>query len=105
MIDAFPIGLDFVMVFEYMPSGLWELIKDNENPLTASQTKTYMKMLLEGVAYMHSKNIMHRVGEILSLFSLIETILIENCRYNAEKNEKFIRNNKFSLQFLGFKTG
>ncbi|XP_043477254.1 cyclin-dependent kinase 20-like [Leptopilina heterotoma] len=60
LIDAFPIGLDFVMVFEYMPSGLWELIKDNENPLSASQTKTYMKMLLEGVAYMHSKNIMHR---------------------------------------------
>lgn len=67
LIDAFPIGLDFVMVFEYMPSGLWELIKDNENPLLPSQTKTYMKMLLEGVAYMHSKNIMHRVGQVLNL--------------------------------------
>lgn len=73
LIDAFPIGLDFVMVFEYMPSGLWELIKDNENSLSASQTKTYMKMLLEGVAYMHSKNIMHRVGHLLNLFILKNT--------------------------------
>ncbi|XP_033219829.1 cyclin-dependent kinase 20-like isoform X2 [Belonocnema kinseyi] len=60
LLDAFPVGLDFVMVFEYMPSGLWELIKDNDNPLTDAQTKAYMRMLLEGVAYMHSKNIMHR---------------------------------------------
>ncbi|CAB0030076.1 unnamed protein product [Trichogramma brassicae] len=60
LLDAFPAGLDFVMVFEYMPSGLWELLKDYDRPLTDSQIKTYMRMLLEGVAYMHSNNIMHR---------------------------------------------
>ncbi|XP_043275798.1 cyclin-dependent kinase 20-like [Venturia canescens] len=60
LLDAFPFGLDFVMVFEYMPSGLWETLKDNDNPLTVPQTKCYMKMLLEGVAYMHKKHIMHR---------------------------------------------
>ncbi|KAJ8673418.1 hypothetical protein QAD02_004680 [Eretmocerus hayati] len=60
LLDAFPAGLDFVMVFEYMPSGLWELLKDYDRPLKQSQIKTYMKMLLEGVAYMHSNNIMHR---------------------------------------------
>ncbi|XP_058789815.1 cyclin-dependent kinase 20-like [Phymastichus coffea] len=60
LLDAFPTGLDFVMVFEFMPSGLWELLKDYDKPLKDSQIKTYMKMLLEGVAYMHSNNIMHR---------------------------------------------
>lgn len=65
MLDAFPVGLDFVMVFEYMPSGLWEVLKDNDRPLRASQIKLYTKMLLEGVAYMHEKNIMHRVHDYL----------------------------------------
>lgn len=61
LLDAFPAGLDFVMVFEYMPSGLWELLKDYDKPLRDSQIKTYMRMLLKGVAYMHANKIMHRV--------------------------------------------
>lgn len=60
LLDAFPIGLDFIMVFEYMPTGLWEIIKDNEIALKPVQVKTYMKMILEGVAYIHGKNIIHR---------------------------------------------
>ncbi|XP_076246975.1 cyclin-dependent kinase 20 [Calliopsis andreniformis] len=60
LLDAFPIGLDFIMVFEYMPTGLWEIIKDNEISLTSVQVKTYTKMILEGVAYIHGKNIIHR---------------------------------------------
>ncbi|XP_012277522.1 cyclin-dependent kinase 20 [Orussus abietinus] len=60
LLDAFPTGIDFVMVFEYMPSGLWEMLKDNERSLTALQVKCYTKMLLEGVAYMHANKIMHR---------------------------------------------
>ena len=61
LLDAFPAGIDFVMVFEFMPSGLWELLKDHDKPLNDSQIKTYMKMLLEGAAYMHANSIMHRV--------------------------------------------
>ncbi|XP_032666256.1 cyclin-dependent kinase 20 [Odontomachus brunneus] len=60
LLDAFPNGLDFVMVFEYMPTGLWEVLKDANVTLTLSQIKTYMKMLLEGIAYVHGKNIIHR---------------------------------------------
>ncbi|XP_034940337.1 cyclin-dependent kinase 20-like isoform X2 [Chelonus insularis] len=48
------------MVFDYMPSGLWELLKDNDKPLTAAQIKCYFKMLLEGVYFMHKNNVMHR---------------------------------------------
>lgn len=61
LLDAFPNGLDFMMVFEYMPSGLWEILRDTDISLTLVQIKTYMKMLLEGIAYIHGKNIMHRV--------------------------------------------
>lgn len=66
LLDAFPNGLDFVMVFEYMPTGLWELLRDSEISLTLAQIKTYMKMLFEGIAYVHSKNIIHRVYRFLS---------------------------------------
>jgi len=61
LLDAFPNGLDFMMVFEYMPTGLWEILKDADISLTLVQIKTYMKMLLEGTAYIHGKNIIHRV--------------------------------------------
>lgn len=61
LLDAFPVGLDFIMVFEYMPTGLWEVIKDTGIVLTPAQIKTYAKMILEGTAYIHEKNIIHRV--------------------------------------------
>ncbi|CAK9824087.1 Cyclin-dependent kinase 20 [Anthophora retusa] len=60
LLDAFPVGLDFIMVFEYMPTGLWEIIKDNDALLTPVQVKLYTKMILEGIAYIHRKNIIHR---------------------------------------------
>lgn len=60
LLNAFPTGLEFVMVFEYMPTGLWEIIRDNEISLTSSQVKTYTKMILEGIAYIHGKDIIHR---------------------------------------------
>ncbi|XP_020281829.1 cyclin-dependent kinase 20-like isoform X2 [Pseudomyrmex gracilis] len=60
LLDAFPNGLDFVMVFEYTPTGLWEILRDTDISLTPVQIKTYIKMLLEGIAYVHGKNIIHR---------------------------------------------
>ena len=56
----FPQGLGFVLVFEFMMSDLAEVIKDSENPLTVPDIKSYMLMLLKGVAHLHSHNIMHR---------------------------------------------
>lgn len=61
LLDTFPLGLDYIMVFEYMPTGLWEILKDNNILLTIPQIKIYMKMILEGIAYIHGKNIIHRV--------------------------------------------
>ena len=43
-----------------MVSDLSEVIRNSENPLNESQIKSYMLMLLKGVAHCHDKNIMHR---------------------------------------------
>jgi len=64
--DVFPHGTGFVLVFEYMLSDLSEVIRNSQRPLTASQVKGYMMMLLKGVAFCHENSIMHRV----KLFSL-----------------------------------
>lgn len=61
LLDVFPHGVGFIFVFDYMPSGLWEMIHDMENPLSEGQIKSYMQMLLKGVLYLHAHSIMHRV--------------------------------------------
>ncbi|XP_029159857.1 cyclin-dependent kinase 20-like [Nylanderia fulva] len=75
LLDAFPSGLDFVMVFEYMPTGLWEVLRDADISLTQTQIKTYMKMLLEGMAYVHGKHIIHRDLKPANLLISTEGIL------------------------------
>ena len=59
--EVFPHGTGFVLVFEYMLSDLSEVIRIAERPLTEAQVKSYMLMLLKGVAFCHENNIMHRV--------------------------------------------
>jgi cell cycle related kinase len=61
LLEVLPQGICFVLVFEYMPTGLGEMIKDAEIPLTEAQIKRYLEMLLQGVEYLHSNYIMHRV--------------------------------------------
>ena len=58
--EVFPQGLGFVLVFEFMTSDLSEMIRDPRRPLTRAQVKTYMQMLLRGVAFIHGRGIMHR---------------------------------------------
>ncbi|KAL7635079.1 UNVERIFIED_CONTAM: hypothetical protein RMT77_014064 [Armadillidium vulgare] len=60
LLDVFAEGTGFVLVFELMQGDLGEMIRDVHNPLTTPQVKSYMKMLLSGVAYLHQNNIMHR---------------------------------------------
>ncbi|KAJ1528754.1 hypothetical protein ONE63_007141 [Megalurothrips usitatus] len=60
LLDFFPQGLGFVLVFELMPSGLWEMLHDIDNPITPAQGKSYMQMLLLGLNYLHKHHIMHR---------------------------------------------
>jgi len=60
LIDVFPQGLSFVMVLEFMPASLYDILI--ENKLTGSQIKTYMLMILRGLAFIHSNHVMHRVS-------------------------------------------
>jgi cell cycle related kinase len=63
LLDVFAMGNGFVLVFEYMISDLAEVIRNNsdkEITITSAQVKSYMKMLLHGVAFCHQNSIMHR---------------------------------------------
>uniref|UniRef100_A0A224XFJ1 Cyclin-dependent kinase 20 n=1 Tax=Panstrongylus lignarius TaxID=156445 RepID=A0A224XFJ1_9HEMI len=60
LLDFFPKGAGFVLVTDFMPSGLWEVIHDEENPPSEALTKSYMAMLLKGVSHLHENGIMHR---------------------------------------------
>ncbi|TNM86292.1 cyclin-dependent kinase 20 [Takifugu rubripes] len=57
---VFPHGTGFVLVFDFMVSDLSEVIRNTDCPLTPAHVKSYMLMLLKGVAFLHQNNIMHR---------------------------------------------
>ena len=54
--------MGYIFVFEYMLSDLSEVIRNVNQPLTNSQIKSYMRMLLNGVSFCHENRIMHRVN-------------------------------------------
>ena len=58
--EVFPHGTGFVLVFEYMLSDLSEVLRNFDRPLTESQIKSYMLMILQGISYCHKNHIMHR---------------------------------------------
>jgi cell cycle related kinase len=61
LLDVFPHGMGYIFVLEYMLSDLSEVIRNVNKPLTNSQIKSYMRMLLNGVSFCHENRIMHRV--------------------------------------------
>ena len=60
LLEHFAQGSGFVLVFEYMLSDLAEVIRNADYRITEAQVKSYMKMLLHGVAFCHENSIMHR---------------------------------------------
>lgn len=52
-------GSSVVLVMEFLPCSLQEVLKKTE--LDLPQIKSYSKMLLKGVEFMHRNHIMHRV--------------------------------------------
>lgn len=63
--EVIPQGIGFILVMEYVPLSLWELIRDPRYEIFETHCKTYIKMLLNGLAHMHDKNLMHRVMIII----------------------------------------
>ncbi|XP_068409098.1 cyclin-dependent kinase 20-like [Eschrichtius robustus] len=57
---VFPHGAGFVLAFEFMLSDLAEVVRHAQRPLTQAQVKSYLQMLLKGVAFCHANNIVHR---------------------------------------------
>lgn len=57
---VFPHGAGFVLAFEFMLSDLAEVVRHAQRPLAPAQVKSYMQMLLKGVAFCHANNIVHR---------------------------------------------
>ena len=61
-----------------MLSDLSEVIRNSERPLTEGQIKSYMMMLLKGVAFCHQNFIMHRV-RLVVICKVILSLLILFC--------------------------
>lgn len=59
---VFPHSAGFVLAFEYMLSDLAEVLRHAQRPLAQVQVKSYLQMLLKGVAFCHANNIVHRVS-------------------------------------------
>lgn len=59
LLDVVPYGTGFALVFEYMSSDL-QVIMRTHGPLTESQAKSYLVMLLRGITFLHGHGIMHR---------------------------------------------
>ena len=92
LLDYFSHDCSVVLVFEFMPSGLWEVLHDSNNPPTSAHVKAYMRMLLKGVAYLHENGIMHRVS-----FSF-------TCDYKLIKSATSYNMSVFLNNFKGFET-
>jgi len=60
LLDYFPHSGSYLLVFDYMPSGLWEMTHDPDIHLKETHIKSYLRMLMRGVAYLHSNSVMHR---------------------------------------------
>ena len=48
---------DVYMAFEYLEYDLWALANSSQVNLTAVHIKTYMKQMLDAIAYMHTNKV------------------------------------------------
>ncbi|CAH0550649.1 unnamed protein product [Brassicogethes aeneus] len=59
LFEVTAMGCAVVLVMEFLPCNLGDLLK-SDLKLELTQIKSYMKMMLSGIDYMHSHKIMHR---------------------------------------------
>lgn len=58
---------DVYMAFEYLEYDLWALANSSQVNLTATHIKTYMKQMLDAIAYMHT----NKVSNFIWVFDLL----------------------------------
>jgi len=60
ILDVFPQSMNLVLVFDYIPLNLSQIINYYPDILTKENIKTIMRMIISGMAYCHSHSIIHR---------------------------------------------
>ncbi|KAM7266858.1 hypothetical protein ACFE04_009024 [Oxalis oulophora] len=60
LIDAFPHKGNLHLVFEYMETDLEAVIRDRNIFLSPADTKSFLQMTLQGLAFCHKKWVLHR---------------------------------------------
>uniref|UniRef100_A0AAV1UUR3 Cyclin-dependent kinase 2 homolog n=1 Tax=Peronospora matthiolae TaxID=2874970 RepID=A0AAV1UUR3_9STRA len=60
LLDVFVAHDTMNVVYELLPSNLDDVIKDKAVVLTAADIKSYMQMMLQGLAYCHEHYVLHR---------------------------------------------
>jgi serine/threonine protein kinase len=60
LLDVYPDESSLCLVLEYHPSDLSEVISQSKDILPVSHVKAYSRMLLDALAYMHERRVIHR---------------------------------------------
>ncbi|XP_046805254.1 cyclin-dependent kinase 20 isoform X2 [Lucilia cuprina] len=60
ILDLFPDLIGLSLVLEYMPETLYGKLKNELNPLSRQQVRKFSLMMLKGIEYLHSLDIIHR---------------------------------------------
>nr|BAJ86150.1 predicted protein [Hordeum vulgare subsp. vulgare] len=60
LIDAFPYKGNLHLVFEFMETDLEAVIRDRNIVLSPADIKSYIQMMLKGLAFCHKKWVLHR---------------------------------------------
>lgn len=66
LIDAFPHKGNLHLVFEFMESDLEAVIRDRNIVLSPADIKSYLQMILKGLACCHRKWVVHRYFAFLT---------------------------------------
>lgn len=62
LLEVIPQGMGMVLVMEFLPLSLYDLLHNVDYCINESEIKCYLKMILLGVKYLHENQIMHRVS-------------------------------------------
>ena len=63
-----PSGSNLLLAFEYCRSDLAHLLAERPQPFQEAHTKSFLLMLMQGVAYLHHIGVMHRVRMFRTAF-------------------------------------
>lgn len=88
LLDFFAQGVSVILVFDFMPWTLSDVITESPELLDEPTIKSYTQMLLRGVADIHALNIMHRVFIFDIIFKLFFSL--KSLIFNFESQDRFV---------------